>query len=265
MPIRQEGNTTMAVMIGSARIDERGKAYGGKAGDQTGKEVSRQAWYLNKKGWYLIRAKDVDISNKIADCMDWACKNPRIGYDQWQRTTLYNALAKLNFKLDKLDTDVETDCSALVRVCCAYAGITGLPSTMRTGSMPSAMVSTGKFEVLKDKKYCESSDYLRRGDILVTRSSGHTVVVLTNGAKYLDDVCPYAEPTASVRPGDTGDTVRWLQWQLLQRGYDIGASRIDGVYGRDTRDAMDKFKMSLGCDPDGIAGVKVMSALKENA
>ena len=30
----------MAVMIGSARIDENGKAMGGKAGNQTGKEVS---------------------------------------------------------------------------------------------------------------------------------------------------------------------------------------------------------------------------------
>ena len=30
----------MAVKLGSARIDENGKAHGGQAGDQTGKEVS---------------------------------------------------------------------------------------------------------------------------------------------------------------------------------------------------------------------------------
>jgi len=29
----------MAVKIGSERIDENGKAHGGKAGDQTGREV----------------------------------------------------------------------------------------------------------------------------------------------------------------------------------------------------------------------------------
>ena len=34
----------MAVKIGSARIDENGKAHGGAAGDQTGKEVSTQSW-----------------------------------------------------------------------------------------------------------------------------------------------------------------------------------------------------------------------------
>ncbi len=31
------------VYIGSARIDERGRARGGKAGDQTGREVSEAA------------------------------------------------------------------------------------------------------------------------------------------------------------------------------------------------------------------------------
>lgn len=33
----------MSVKIGSARIDENGRARGGKAGDQTGKEVARYA------------------------------------------------------------------------------------------------------------------------------------------------------------------------------------------------------------------------------
>ena len=41
----------MAVLIGSARSDERGKATGGKAGDQkNGKEVSTQDWYRHKLG-----------------------------------------------------------------------------------------------------------------------------------------------------------------------------------------------------------------------
>ena len=40
----------MSVKIGSARIDENGHAHGGQSGDQTGKEVSTQAWYLSSKG-----------------------------------------------------------------------------------------------------------------------------------------------------------------------------------------------------------------------
>ena len=35
----------MAVKIGHASIDERGKISGGKAGDQTGKEVCIRDWY----------------------------------------------------------------------------------------------------------------------------------------------------------------------------------------------------------------------------
>ena len=46
----------MAVKIGSARIDENGKAHGGAAGDQTGKEVSTQNWY--SRNWRVFRAKD---------------------------------------------------------------------------------------------------------------------------------------------------------------------------------------------------------------
>ena len=39
----------MAIKVGSARIDENGKASGGKVGDQTGKEVSTDFWC---KYWY---------------------------------------------------------------------------------------------------------------------------------------------------------------------------------------------------------------------
>ena len=41
--IHWEGVIQMSVKIGSARIDENGRARGGKAGDQTGKEVKSYA------------------------------------------------------------------------------------------------------------------------------------------------------------------------------------------------------------------------------
>ena len=81
-PIIMIGGENMAVKIGSARIDENGKAHGGKAGDQTGREVSTQNWYLNSKGWRVFRAKNPSVAEKIAQCMERACKNSRIGYDQ---------------------------------------------------------------------------------------------------------------------------------------------------------------------------------------
>lgn len=79
----------MAVKIGSARIDENGKAHGGKAGDQTGKEVSTQNWYLNSKGWRVYRAKNPAVAEKIAQCMERACANSAIGYDQYHLSSIF--------------------------------------------------------------------------------------------------------------------------------------------------------------------------------
>ena len=47
----------MAVIVGSARGDENWNASGGKAGDQTGKEVSTQSWYLDSRGWRVFRCR----------------------------------------------------------------------------------------------------------------------------------------------------------------------------------------------------------------
>lgn len=171
----------MAVKIGSARIDENGKAQGGIAGNQTGKEVSTQKWYKHKKGWIVLRTINSARAEKIALDMEMACKNKYIGYDQSQRDTLYNIARYFQFNCGAVNKPCETDCSALVRVCCAYAGI-DTPS-FNTANEVQTLMKTGEFIKLTDNKYTDSSDYLMRGDILVTRTQGHTVVVLTNG-KY---------------------------------------------------------------------------------
>ena len=80
------------VKIGSARIDERGKSSGGVAGDNNGVEVSFQNWYLHNKGWVVIRAKFDEDRMKIAYAMRAACNNNNIGYDQSNRSGLYNAV-----------------------------------------------------------------------------------------------------------------------------------------------------------------------------
>ena len=42
----------MAVIIGHASIDERGRANSGQAGDQTGREVCTRNWY--NRGWTVL-------------------------------------------------------------------------------------------------------------------------------------------------------------------------------------------------------------------
>ena len=169
----------MAVRIGHASIDENGHARGGKAGDQTGREVCVRTWY--DKPWIaVIRPNDKKVAEKIAKTMEQACANNNIGYDQNERTTLYTQAKAKGWDLSKITTKCETDCSALVAVCVNAAGIE-VSKDIYTGNEKQTLVNTGKFKVHTDKKYLTSDKYLKRGDILL--ASGHTAIVLTNGSK----------------------------------------------------------------------------------
>lgn len=83
----------MAVKVGSARIDERGKAKGGKAGDNNGKEVSPQNWYKHSKGWVLIRPKSPELGKHIAWCMnERAPQSPCFSYGVKERKHIADSL-----------------------------------------------------------------------------------------------------------------------------------------------------------------------------
>ena len=245
----------MAVLIGSARIDENGKAHGGKAGDQTGREVSTQNWYKHEKGWRVLRAKDAGAAAKIAAAMRAACSNSKIGYDQYQRNTLYDAAKPVGFDPVKVSKTVETDCSALVRVCCAYAGI--MLGDFTTGNQASVMLASGKFEELTGSKYTAKSDYLRAGDVLVTKSKGHTVVVLTGGpASGAHDL-----GSRIIKNGMSGSDVQDMQKALIKLRYDCGPDGADGEYGPKTEDAVEQFQRDHGLTADGDYGPNTHSAL----
>lgn len=251
----------MAVMIGSARIDEHGHAKGGSAGDQNGKEVSRQAWYKHSKGWRVFRAKNPAQAERIAQDMEYACDNKHIGYDQGQRLTLYTVSKPLGFDCSKVKTNCETDCSALVRVCCAYAGI-DLPN-FRTTTEASALLKSGAFEELTGKEYTDSSARLRRGDILVTKTQGHTVVVLSNGSKA--EVAPVPEyhlGDRELRKGDNGQDVHELQEALAKLGWVFPQFGVDGDFGVETEANVKGFQASAGLEPTGICDAQTAEALK---
>lgn len=168
----------MAVTIGHASIDERGKAKGGSAGDQTKKEVYSRTWY--SKPWHTVfRPKSATAAEKIAKAMEQACANNNIGYDQYQRTTLYTLAKAEGWDISKVEKKCETDCSALIAVCCNAAGIS-VSKDMYTGNEKSLLTKTGAFTVYTELKYTGSSADLKRGDILL--GDGHTAIVLSNGA-----------------------------------------------------------------------------------
>lgn len=186
----------MAVYLASAHGDERGKAHGGQAGDQTGNEISVRGYYVHHKSWRVLRPKDPGKGMLIARAAKAACDNDKIGYDQWQRLTLYEQAQKVGFDLAKVAVPCETDCSALVRVCCAAAGIE--VRNFDTSTEAAALLDTGQFEELTGAKYTRSGDNLRPGDILVTSVRGHTEICISYG-KYSAAVPPEPEKPATER------------------------------------------------------------------
>ena len=162
----------MGVMIGSARLDERGKINGGKAGDQKQistpdykGEVSQQPFYVHSKGWIVLRPKDRNIAMRIAANMIRACNNMHIGYDQ------YGRLGIIKYGTST-DTDTECDCSSLVRQCVKEASGKDA-GDFNTSTEVNAFMKTGLFEKIPYTKGMP----LYEGDVLVTKTKGHTAVV----------------------------------------------------------------------------------------
>lgn len=183
------------VKVGSARIDENGNANRGKAGDQTGREVAEESYYSHRLGWYMLRPKEAAAARKIGLAMVEACLNANIGYDQSERYGVINCLKKYG-RIAKINERTEADCSSLVRACCIQAGIQ--VGDFNTSSEVAVLERTGAFQkaviVTNDTKLCQ-------GDILVTRSKGHTVIV-TEG--YPREEKPVVKPTEKPKPNKTG-------------------------------------------------------------
>lgn len=170
------------MLIGHASLGEDKKVRGGRAGDQTGKEVCTRSWY--SKPWdVMLRCKDPNKAELMAQACEKGCANNHIGYDQNQRNTLRTQAKSCGWDLSKITVDCETDCSAFMTVCAECSGIP-IPYTNgnapTTSTMQNAFMNTGMFDSFTDKKYLTSDKYLKRGDILVKRGS-HTVMVLGDG------------------------------------------------------------------------------------
>lgn len=253
----------MAIKCGWASQDERGKAFGGKAGDQTGREVKVGNWY-NFGQNVVLRFKSRKKAKKAAACMRELCIKNYVGYDQRQRTTLWDKLKALKWDYKKLKTPVETDCSALIAVCINAAGIK-ISKNCWTGNLKAACKETGEFTVFIDKKYLTSDKYLEVGDIILNEKA-HVIMALEDGIladvkkssttskgkqKYTGTF-PSLPTRGYFEKGDEGVQVkrvqRFLNWYL-------GCSLdVDGSYGDKTIAAVKDFQRKCAITVDGSFG-----------
>ena len=62
---------------------------------------------------------------------------------------------------------------------------------------------------------------------------------------------PYTEPQTNIKKGMKGEGVRWVQYELVESGYDL---IVDGVFGNKTLKALKAFQTSCKIEVDGICG-----------
>lgn len=278
----------MAVRIGHASKDERGKFTGGTAGDQTGKEICIRSWY-NGDWKFIARPISSLVAEAIAVSCEKACNNPNCGYDQGGRNTGLQAAKAAGWDLGKVKEPCEFDCSSLTTACIQAAGVKVWDggNAMTTSTLKRKLEATGAFQILTEDKYLTGPTYLKRGDILCKPGS-HVVIVLDNGPnaeKTVSELGTKPEPHRldkvtvyySVRLpllefGSQGPAVENLQRLLLGRGYSLGrfgpkGDGVDGDFGEATQNALKAFQEgNLDADGkklevDGKAGPKTWAAL----
>lgn len=170
------------IKIGSAKISETGEINGTK-GDSTGREVATEPYYNHRQGWFVIRAINKNYAPALASAMTRACENNNIGYGQSTRGTSWNEAVKHNYDPAKFDR-CNTDCSMLVRICVKYA--TGKDiGNINTASERTMLLQSGLFKDVTKNVDAKTGRGLGNGDILVTRSKGHTAIVVS-GASSAD-------------------------------------------------------------------------------
>lgn len=247
----------MGLIVGSARIDENGNLKSGKAGDQTGREVCTQSYYMHKKGWYALRPKSVAHANALAIAMKQACNNNKIGYDQNERNGVITQLKKYG-SLSKIATNTECDCSSLVRACIIQA--TGKDvGNMTTENLATTLEKSGLFY---PKENVTGEIMLYNGDILVTKTKGHTVIVVSGRARNGATTSNTSKPKSYLSKGDKGNDVKTMQTMLIAVGYSCGSYGADGDFGSDSDKALRKFQGDYGLTVDGKYGPKSKAKLE---
>ena len=250
----------MSLIVGSARIDENGNLKNGKAGDQTGGEVSTQNYYTHKKGWYVMRAKSVTHANALATAMKQACANDKIGYDQNERNGVITQLKKYG-SLSKIAIATECDCSSLVRACIIQACGKDV-GNITTANEASTLEASGLFE---NKKSVTDESMLYNGDILVTKTKGHTVIVVSGRVRPSSNTTAIKPSTSSskalgtyevtasdlsVRTGPGTGYRRKRHDELTKDGQKHDKDK-DGCLERETRVTVYEWKNGWARTPSG--------------
>ena len=232
-------------MISNCGHDENRKYTGGKPGDQKGDEWAIIPWY--SRPWTcVLRHRDPAVRKAIAKKARAAANNNKIGYCQGHRLTYWEHLKASNYDPSQITVACEADCSSGVAANIRAVGIDleneelkKIPVSCTTRNLRPQCDDHG-FDVLTDKKYLDSPDYLLEGDILLCEGH-HVATNLTTGSKAGGTT---EKPTTNTKPGTLPDSnvkkgQKWLNscYGTKLENYLGEKLETDGIYGEKSRAA----------------------------
>lgn len=236
-----------AHMISNCGHDENRKYTGGKPGDQKGDEWAIIPWY--SRPWTcVLRHRDPAVRKAIAKKARAAANNNKIGYCQGHRLTYWEHLKASDYDPSQITVACEADCSSGVSANIRAAGILlkneelqKIPVSCTTRNLKPQCDEHG-FDVLTDKKYLTSPDYLLEGDILLCEGH-HVATNLSTGLKA-GGASEKDETETTSKPGKLPDSnvkkgQKWLNscyGSTLQK-YLKAKLNVDGEYGEKSRAA----------------------------
>lgn len=199
-------------------------------------------------------------------------------------TTSYKAKAK------KYIGKVCTDCSGLISwytgklmgsaQMYSTASKRGLIADVNKAPIGAVLWKSGHVGVKIDNTYCIEAKGINYGTVKTKiKDTKWTHWLLFDYIEY-DEVKaettkkpknPYKQPSSIVKYGMSGESVKWLQWELIEAGYikvKVGLNNktltIDGEFGKITDTALKLFQRSAKLEVDGLCGTKTIKALINN-
>ena len=213
----------MTLYTCGAHIDEKGRASGGKPGDQTGEEVSVSV-YSNYAygGWDgVLRytgSGATRVRNRMMKAAYRLASSNLVGYAQNTRTGLYYELKAFKWLLRKVKkiTKCNTDCSTFMTAVANVAGVpihkfAALPDWIWTGVMVDEFTDRG-FEWIVSGINWNTGKGLKPGDILLNEAN-HTEMFMGNkksGQLYDGDSSSTgsnSKPSSAVAPSKSLDVI----------------------------------------------------------
>lgn len=193
--------------ISNSGSDENKAYHGGKAGDQTGHEWELKPWY-NRPWSVVLRYPDQNVALTIAKLSIDAALNDKIGYDQYQRETYWQALQRANYDPSKITVACEEDCTAGVSANVKAAGYLWGVKALQGVPICSSRNMRERFEIagfqaLTASKHLTSPNELLPGDVLLYENH-HAAANVTVGknarALWMPTQTEQAEMLESTEP-----------------------------------------------------------------